>query len=190
MSDGPLRRAAVLGHPVGHSLSPVLHRAAYAALGLDGWAYDAFDVTEEQLPAFVEGLDGTWAGLSLTMPLKQTVIPLLDHVVWDEWSHTGVLSLATDPVDPDNVYAAVGTYTNSWDPQNGAVLRSHDRGETWQRTMLPFKVGGNMPGRGMGERLQVDPNDNRVLYLGTESGNGLWRSRFSLRRCLALGRGR
>ncbi|WP_273654650.1 shikimate dehydrogenase [Cellulomonas fimi] len=80
MSDGPLRRAAVLGHPVGHSLSPALHRAAYAALGLDGWAYDAFDVTEEQLPAFVAGLDATWAGLSLTMPLKQTVIPLLDHV--------------------------------------------------------------------------------------------------------------
>lgn len=80
MSDGPLRRAAVLGHPVGHSLSPALHRAAYAALGLDGWAYDAFDVTEEQLPAFVAGLDVTWAGLSLTMPLKQTIIPLLDHV--------------------------------------------------------------------------------------------------------------
>jgi shikimate dehydrogenase len=74
------RRAAVLGHPVAHSLSPRLHRAAYAALGLDGWSYDAVDVTEEQLPAFVAALDGTWAGLSLTMPLKQTVIPLLDHV--------------------------------------------------------------------------------------------------------------
>ncbi|WP_454048514.1 shikimate dehydrogenase [Cellulomonas sp. Marseille-Q8402] len=74
------RRAAVLGHPVAHSLSPRLHRAAYRALGLDGWTYEAVDVTEEQLPAFVAGLDGTWAGLSLTMPLKQTVIPLLDHV--------------------------------------------------------------------------------------------------------------
>jgi shikimate dehydrogenase len=74
------RRAAVLGHPVAHSLSPRLHRAAYRALGLDGWSYEAVDVTEEQLPAFVAALDGTWAGLSLTMPLKQTVIPLLDHV--------------------------------------------------------------------------------------------------------------
>lgn len=72
-------RAAVLGHPIAHSLSPVLHRAAYAALGLD-WTYDAVDVAEEQLPAFVEALDASWAGLSLTMPLKQTVIPLLDHV--------------------------------------------------------------------------------------------------------------
>jgi shikimate dehydrogenase len=74
------RRAAVLGHPVAHSLSPVLHRAAYRELGLTGWSYEAVDVTEEQLPAFVAALDGTWAGLSLTMPLKQTVIPLLDHV--------------------------------------------------------------------------------------------------------------
>jgi shikimate dehydrogenase len=77
---GAPRRAAVLGHPIAHSLSPVLHRAAYAALGLDGWSYDAVDVTEEGLPAFVGDLDGTWAGLSLTMPLKQTVLPLLDHV--------------------------------------------------------------------------------------------------------------
>jgi len=74
------RRAAVLGHPIAHSLSPVLHRAAYAALGLGTWRYDAVDVTEDQLPGFVEGLDASWAGLSLTMPLKQTVVPLLDHV--------------------------------------------------------------------------------------------------------------
>ena len=103
-------------------------------------------------------------------------IPLLDHVGWDDWGHNGVLSLATDPVNPDKVYAAVGMYTNSWDPNNGAILRSSDRGATWSKTNLPFKVGGNMPGRGMGERLQIDPNDNRVLYFGTEGGNGLWRS--------------
>jgi len=72
-------RAAVLGHPIAHSLSPVLHRAAYAALGLD-WTYDAVDVTEETLPGFVAALDDGWAGLSLTMPLKQAVLPLLDHV--------------------------------------------------------------------------------------------------------------
>ncbi|NBM19997.1 xyloglucanase [Streptomyces sp. GC420] len=102
--------------------------------------------------------------------------PLLDWVDWDHWGWTGVVSLASDPVEPDNVYAAVGTYTNSWDPANGAVLRSSDRGTTWQATTLPFKLGGNMPGRGMGERLAVDPNKNSVLYLGAPSGNGLWRS--------------
>jgi shikimate dehydrogenase len=72
-------RAAVLGHPVAHSLSPRLHRAAYAALGLD-WTYDAVDVTADGLRGFLDGLGPEWAGLSLTMPLKQTVLPLLDEV--------------------------------------------------------------------------------------------------------------
>ncbi|WP_086739413.1 sialidase family protein, partial [Streptomyces glaucescens] len=106
----------------------------------------------------------------------KTWTPLLDHVGWDDWGHTGVVSLASDPVDPDKVYAAVGTYTNDWDPGNGAVLRSANRGATWQKTDLPFKLGGNMPGRGMGERLAVDPHRNSVLYLGAPSGKGLWRS--------------
>ncbi|MEU4798797.1 xyloglucanase [Streptomyces sp. NPDC023327] len=102
--------------------------------------------------------------------------PLLDSVGWDDWGHAGVVSLASDSVDPDRVYAAVGTYTNDWDPGNGAVLRSADRGVTWRKADLPFKLGGNMPGRGMGERLAVDPHDNDVLYLGAPSGKGLWRS--------------
>ncbi|MFJ3407023.1 shikimate dehydrogenase [Promicromonospora sp. NPDC090134] len=78
------RRAAVLGHPVAHSLSPVLHTAAYRALGLAGWAYGVHDVTEDTLAGFLEDVArdpaGAWAGLSLTMPLKQAVFPLLDHV--------------------------------------------------------------------------------------------------------------
>ncbi|MEW2114061.1 cellulose binding domain-containing protein [Streptomyces sp. NPDC005474] len=106
----------------------------------------------------------------------KTWTPITDSVGWDRWGHTGVVSLASDSVDPNKVYAAVGTYTNSWDPTNGAVLRSGDRGASWQRADLPFKLGGNMPGRGMGERLAVDPNRNSVLYLGAPSGKGLWRS--------------
>ncbi|WP_369173793.1 cellulose binding domain-containing protein [Streptomyces sp. R28] len=106
----------------------------------------------------------------------KTCTPLLDSVGWDDWGHTGVVSLASDSVDPNRVYAAVGTYTNSWDPKNGAVMRSADRGASWQKANLPFKLGGNMPGRGMGERLAVDPNKNSVLYLGAPSGKGLWRS--------------
>lgn len=69
-------RAAVLGSPIGHSLSPALHRAAYAALGLP-WEYDAVDVVPADLRAFLDGLGPEWAGLSLTMPLKQAVLPLL-----------------------------------------------------------------------------------------------------------------
>ncbi|WP_084130452.1 shikimate dehydrogenase [Demequina sp. NBRC 110055] len=78
MTSGP-RKAGVLGHPISHTLSPSLHGAAYAALGLD-WTYDAYDVTEESLPAFIDALDGTWGGLSLTMPLKVAALPLVEFV--------------------------------------------------------------------------------------------------------------
>lgn len=73
-------RAAVLGSPVIHSLSPTLHRAAYAALGLRGWSYTALECDEAGLPDLLEGLDESWAGLSLTMPLKRAVLPLLDEI--------------------------------------------------------------------------------------------------------------
>ena len=79
-------KAAVLGSPIAHSLSPVLHRAAYAAAGLAGWTYQAIECDEAGLPALVarcgaDGADGAdWAGLSLTMPLKRAILPLLDHV--------------------------------------------------------------------------------------------------------------
>jgi shikimate dehydrogenase len=69
----------VLGSPIAHSLSPVLHRAAYAALGLDGWTYDAIECDEAGLPGLIASCDGSWAGLSLTMPLKRAVLPLLDR---------------------------------------------------------------------------------------------------------------
>lgn len=73
-------RCAVLGSPIAHSLSPVLHRAAYAELGLDDWEYDAREVREAELAGFLDGLDDTWRGLSLTMPLKRAVLPLLEEV--------------------------------------------------------------------------------------------------------------
>ena len=77
------RRAAVLGAPIGHSLSPVLHRAAYQALGLD-WSYDAIECDEAALPALFrslrDALDPPCAGLSLTMPLKSAVVPLIDDL--------------------------------------------------------------------------------------------------------------
>lgn len=68
-------RCAVLGDPVAHSLSPALHRAGYAALGLD-WQYDAIRVPEDGLPDFLLGLDAAWRGLSLTMPLKRRALTL------------------------------------------------------------------------------------------------------------------
>ncbi|MFE2145705.1 shikimate dehydrogenase family protein, partial [Streptomyces sp. NPDC059456] len=70
----------MLGSPIEHSLSPVLHRAAYQELGLDDWSYDRFEIDEAALPQFIAGLGPEWAGLSLTMPLKRAVIPLLDGI--------------------------------------------------------------------------------------------------------------
>lgn len=75
MAEDGRRRAAVLGSPIAHSLSPLLHRAAYAELGLD-WRYAAIEVDAAALPGFLAGLDERWVGLSLTMPLKQAVLPL------------------------------------------------------------------------------------------------------------------
>ncbi len=73
------QRCGVLGDPIAHSLSPVLHRAAYAALGLD-WSYDAHRVRAGGLESFVAGLDASWRGLSLTMPLKREALALADRV--------------------------------------------------------------------------------------------------------------
>ncbi|MEV6877113.1 RICIN domain-containing protein [Amycolatopsis sp. NPDC051128] len=99
-------------------------------------------------------------------------IPLTDWAA--DWNLLGIESVATDPVDPDRVYLATGTYTNDW-AGNGSILRSTDQGKTFQRTDLPFKLGSNEDGRSMGERLAIDPADHRTLYLGTRD-NGLWRS--------------
>jgi shikimate dehydrogenase len=73
-------RAAVLGRPVSHSLSPLLHRAAYAALGLTGWTYDALDVAAGDLPELLAGLGPEWRGFSVTMPCKQAAVAVADEV--------------------------------------------------------------------------------------------------------------
>lgn len=77
---GQVLRAAVLGSPVAHSLSPVLHRAGYAAAGLEGWTYDACEVDVAGLPGFLGGLDEEWRGLSLTMPLKEVALTVATTV--------------------------------------------------------------------------------------------------------------
>src|SRR5258708_5182913 len=106
--------------------------------------------------------------------------PLLDWVNWSNWGYSGVASVAIDPQNSGTVYAAVGGYTNFFDPNNGAILKSTDQGNTWTIAPLPFKVGGNMPGRGNGERLAVDPNNSNILYFGAAGDQnttfGLWKS--------------
>lgn len=72
--------AAVIGSPIEHSLSPVIHRAAWAQLGIDGWEYHRLEQDTDSLPGFIAGLRADCAGLSVTMPCKQAVMPLLDVI--------------------------------------------------------------------------------------------------------------
>ena len=100
--------------------------------------------------------------------------PLLDWVPYADLNLMGVESIAVDPGDPNKVYLACGTYTAPEVP-DGAILRSADQGRTFARTNVPIKFGGNEAGRGNGERMAVDPNDGRILFLGTRHA-GLWKS--------------
>ena len=86
-------------------------------------------------------------------------------------SYMGVESIAPDPRNADIVYMAAGMGAS----QPAAILRSADRGRSWRTTPVPFAMGGNENGRGMGERLAVDPNQTRTLFFGSRH-DGLWRS--------------
>jgi xyloglucan-specific exo-beta-1,4-glucanase len=100
---------------------------------------------------------------------QQSWLPLNDAMA--ESSYQGGESIAPDPVDPNVVYAAAGMYRS--DP--AAMLRSRDRGRTWDVLPVNFKMGGNEDGRGMGERLAVDPNSTNILLFGSRH-DGLQRS--------------
>ncbi|MFT4257697.1 MAG: cellulase [Pseudoxanthomonas sp.] len=101
-------------------------------------------------------------------------VPLTDWIGDADDNLFGIESLALDPSDPSRVYLAAGTYMSEH-AGNGAILRSADRGASFERSDLPFKLGGNELARGNGERLAVDPNDGRILLFGSRR-DGLWRS--------------
>ena len=96
-------------------------------------------------------------------------VPLTDS--FGEMDFTGIESLALDPQDTNRVYLAAGIYQGS----QAAIFRSADQGRTWQRTDVPFKMGGNEAGRFNGERLAVNPRDGRILFFGSRH-DGLWKS--------------
>ncbi len=75
-----VHRAAVLGKPIAHSLSPVIHNAGYAAAGLTGWSYTRIECAAAELPALVAGLGPEWAGLSVTMPGKEAALTVAAEV--------------------------------------------------------------------------------------------------------------
>jgi xyloglucan-specific exo-beta-1,4-glucanase len=107
-------------------------------------------------------------------PTGKSWIPITDMLSRAQDNYKGIESIAPDPIDPNRVYLAVGTYTQEW-AGTGAMMLSRDRGNTWEITEFPIKMGGNENGRGNGERLAVDPNDNRIILFGSRK-YGLWKS--------------
>ncbi|MDQ4501143.1 shikimate dehydrogenase [Sinomonas sp. ASV322] len=108
----PRRQAAVLGHPIGHSRSPALHRAAYAALGED-IDYGSFDLVPEQLGDFISKVrdEAGWCGLSVTMPLKSALVAHVDRVVGHAAS-LGALNTVVFEPSPSGRPALVGHNTD------------------------------------------------------------------------------
>ncbi|CAN5540751.1 hypothetical protein BH09PLA1_BH09PLA1_28320 [soil metagenome] len=97
---------------------------------------------------------------------------LTDWIQHDDWSlsQMGVETMAVDPTDAGRVYAAIGTYMGP-----SAIVRSTDRGQTWQRTNVGFTMNGNGSARNAGERMNVDPNLTSRLIYGTRN-KGIWKS--------------
>lgn len=101
-------------------------------------------------------------------------VPLNDWAGGKDGNLLGCESIGVDPVNANRFYLALGTYTNNGSG-NGAIVRTADGGRTFQRTDVPFKMGGNEDGRSAGERLAIDPNNDSVVYMGSRN-DGLWKS--------------
>ncbi len=114
-------------------------------------------------------------GIYRWQPDSETWKPLTDWVGPEIWSNLGCDGIATDPSDPNRVYALMGEYDNGWTDVKGAVFCSDDKGETWTVSELPFFCASNQQGRLMDARLTVDPNNSAILYLGSRN-DGLWKS--------------
>ena len=93
-------------------------------------------------------------------------IPLTDWIGWDDWGLTGIISLATDPIDPNRLYLAAGTYTNSWDSKNGAILRSADKGASFTAAATGLPASAQF-------KAAQTADGHIWLAAGT---SGLWRS--------------
>ncbi len=97
--------------------------------------------------------------------------PLTDFLGADDWNYIGIETVAADPIDPKRVYFAGGTYMD----KEAALFASDDYGETWTKVDVPFSCGGNQSGRGTGERMMVNPNNNKEVWMGTRNA-GLWKT--------------
>ena len=137
VDQAPSANLAVFGSPIAHSLSPALHRAAYAALGVD-WVYGRREVEEHELADVLDGLDDSWRGLSLTMPLKREALRLADEV--DE-----VARLAGGANTLLFERSASGTRRRAFNTDVYGVRRAIEPvvdSEDWSAATVPVIVGG------------------------------------------------
>ncbi len=150
----------MLGRPIAHSLSPALHRAAYTALDLP-WTYDAVDCGADELAGFLDGLDDTWAGLSLTMPLKQAVLPLLDRTA----------PLARDVAAANTVVLTGGRREGHNTDVAGIVAALREAGVTSCRR--PVVLGGGATARSALAALRELGARSPVLVVRSQPGETL-----------------
>ena len=124
----------MLGSPVAHSLSPALHTAGYAAAGLTGWSYTAIECAEVELPGLVAGLGPEWAGLSLTMPLKEVALTgdrggarqtLAPPTPWSGWPTAG----GAENTDAPGMMSALALV-----PRWAVVVLAGPPGRRWGRS--------------------------------------------------------
>ncbi|WP_076070455.1 WD40/YVTN/BNR-like repeat-containing protein [Sphingomonas montana] len=146
--------------------SVVAYRWANVTVGGGGFAPGiVFSPVERGLAYLRTDMGGAYrwdAGLGRWLPLQDSEAVS---------SYMGVESIAADPVDPDIVYLAAGMATRL----PAAIFRSADRGAHWTRVPVPFAMGGNEDGRGLGERLAIDPHRPATLLYGSRH-DGMWRS--------------
>ena len=139
--DSSGRRAAVVGRPISHSLSPVLHTAAYRALGLANWRCDRIDCAAEALHSLVAGLGTEWAGLSVTMPDKRAALALASEVTERAAAVGAANTLVPIPggwrADSTDVDGVVGALTAAagYRPHDGATALLLGAGGTAQASL-------------------------------------------------------
>ena len=138
-------RCGVAGSPIAHSLSPVLHRAAYDALGLD-WRYAAHEVDEAGLTGFLADLCRDWRGLSLTMPLKEAALAACAEI-----GETARLVSAVNTIVIDAAGRRVGHNTDvagfvaAW--REGSLVPSADGSTGAARLESAVVIGGGATAR-------------------------------------------
>ena len=94
LQEEEMKRFGVIGHPIAHSLSPLLHNTAFSLLGLD-CSYEAFDIDPASLPAAIrEFKDQGIAGLNVTIPHKESMLSLVDELT-DEARAVGAVNTVT-----------------------------------------------------------------------------------------------